>query len=275
VGDLSLTVLLPVYNGETYLGKAIDSVLSQSYRDFEFLILDDGSQDRTPAILADYARRDGRVRVLRHENRGVGYTLNRGLHEARGALIALIGADDIALPSRLARQIEFLESHPDHVLVGGYLRIIDSDDRTIGMRRYPTADRELRNRMLLYNPIGDPTVMYRRHHAVAAGGYTSRFKTCEDYDLLLRLATRGKIANLAEPLTGYRFHAASTKSQRTIRQLQDTLAIRRAATAEYGYSQTPASRMVSVAQLILTRLPPGLAYWLFMKLFIRRDRRQS
>jgi glycosyltransferase involved in cell wall biosynthesis len=275
MGGVPLTVLLPVYNGEPYLNKAIESVLSQSYGNFEFLVLDDGSRDRTPAILQHYAAQDGRVRVLHHENRGVGYTLNRGLSEARGDLIALIGADDVALPGRLEKQVSFLSHNADHVLVGGYLRIIDPEDKLIGMRRYPTSDRELRERILLYNPIGDPTVMYRRADALAAGGYTTRVRTCEDYDLLLRLAKRGKIANIPEPLTAYRLHPESLKSQRTLRQLKDTLAIRRIAAKEYGYSPTLGTRLVSAAQWFLTRLPPAVSYWLFVKLFVKPERQTA
>jgi glycosyltransferase involved in cell wall biosynthesis len=261
-----------VYNGEQYLRSAIDSVLSQSFRDFELLALDDGSTDSTPDILVEYARHDLRVRVLRHENRGVGYTLNRGIHEARGSLIAELGADDIALPGRIEKQVAFLNANPDYVFVGGQLRIIDSHDKSIGLRKYPIGDEELRARMLLYNPFGSPSLMYRRGDAIAVGGYTSRFGTSEDYDLLFRLAKRGKIANLPQPLTAYRFHSASTKSQRTLRTLRDTVAIKRTAFAEYGYRATLPARAVNIAQDALTRLPAGVAYWLFTKLFIRSER---
>lgn len=266
-----VTVLLPVYNAEPYLRKAIESVLSQSYRDFEFLILDDGSQDASPQIIAEYARDDSRIRALHHENRGVGYTLNRGIREARGALLAELGADDIALPGRLAKQVAFLDANPEHVLVGGYLRIIDGADRTIGLRKYPTDDERLREQMLLYNPFGSPSIMYRRADALAAGGYTSRFATSEDYDFLLRLARRGRVANLAEPLTAYRFHADSTKSTRTLAQLRDTIAIKRTAYAEYGYRQTLQARGVNLAQEVVARLPSGFAYWLFTKIAVRAE----
>jgi glycosyltransferase involved in cell wall biosynthesis len=268
---IPLTVLLPVFDGERYVGKTIESVLSQSYREYEFLILDDGSHDRTPEILEEYARRDPRIRVFRHENHGVGYTLNRGLAEARGSLIAQIGADDLALPGRLAKQIDFLERNPEYVLVGGYLRVIDSDDRPIGLRKYPTSDAQLRKRMVLYNPFGAPSVMYRREDALAVGGFTSRFWTCEDYDFILRLAKRGKIANLAEPLTSYRLHRGAIKSTQTLQQLRDTLETKRAAYTEYGYRESLAARAVNLAQAVMTRLPGELAYWLFTKVAIRTE----
>jgi len=265
---IPLSVVLPVCNGERYVGETIASVLSQSYRDFEFLIIDDGSTDRTPEILQDFAQRDDRVRVLRQENRGVGHTIQRGLVEARGRLIAQIGADDLALPGRLEKQVRFLEDNPDHVLVGSFLQIIDSEGRPIGVRTYPLEDRRIRSKLLLYNPVGSPAYTYRRGDALAAGGFTTRFPTCEDYDFVLRLAKRGKIANLAEALTAYRFHPSSTKSTQTRRQLRDTVDTKRAACREYGYRDTPASRAVNLVQLWMTRLPAGLIYWLFKRIFV-------
>jgi GT2 family glycosyltransferase len=271
MSGVAVTVLVPVYDGEAYIAKAIESVLSQSYCDFELLVIDDGSHDRTPEILARYATLDPRVRVLRHDNHGVGYTINRGLHEARGRYIAELGADDLALPGRLQKQCEFLDAHPDYVAVGGYLRIVDSHDRTIGTRTYPTSDERLRATMLLFNPFASPAIMYRREDAIAAGGYTTRFATCEDYDFLLRLARRGKVANLAEPMTAYRFHGTSTKSTRTLAQLRDTIRIKRTAFAEYGYRPTIAARAVNAAQELLALLPGGVSYWLFNRIFIRAD----
>lgn len=267
----AVTVLLPVYNGERYVAGTIASVLTQSFEDFELLILDDGSTDHTPQILAQCARSDARVRVLRHENGGVGYTLNRGMREARGALLAEIGADDFALPDRLMKQVEFLTDNPDHVLVGGYLRIIDQNDVPIGVRRYPTSDRALRNAMPLYNPFASPSIMYRRDEALAAGGYSSRFPACEDYDFVLRLAKRGRIANLPEPLTAYRLHPNSTKSTKTLRQLRDTLEIKRVAYREYGYTETLPARAVNALQEALTHMPHQLVYWLFTKIAIRGE----
>ena len=261
-----------MYNGEKYVAATIESILTQSFQDFELLILDDGSTDHTPQILTACARRDARIRVLRHENHGVGYTLNRGLAEARGALLAEIGADDLALPDRLSKQVEFLSNNGDHVLVGGYLRIIDQHDFPIGLRKYPTTDRLLRNALLLYNPFASPSIMYRRDAALAAGGYTSRFRACEDYDFVLRLAKCGRVANLPEPLTAYRFHPDSTKSTKTLRQLRDTLDIKRVAYREYGYPETVAARVLNVMQEAMMHLPHRLIYWLFTKLAIRSER---
>jgi glycosyltransferase involved in cell wall biosynthesis len=258
-------VLLPVYNGERYVGETIESILPQSYLDFEFLIIDDGSVDSTPSILGRYAVRDARIRVLRQNNRGVGCALNRGIHGSRGLLIAQIGADDLALPHRLARQVQFLDDHPDCVLVGGYLKVIDGRGRVIGLRTYPTSDRDLRNAMLSYSPFGAPSLMFRRTEGLVAGGFTVRFPTAEDYESVFRLAKQGKVANLPEALTSYRLHSGATKSQHTIRQLRDTLRARQTAYTEYGHRESFSARIVNIAQILMTRLPAPLIYWLYAK----------
>ena len=268
--NVPLTVLMPAFNAERYVGETIESVLAQSYRDFEFLIVNDGSSDGTARVLASYAGRDARIRVLSHANQGVGRTIDRGLNEARGDLIAIIEADDVMLPGRLEKQVAFMNEHLDYVVVGGYLRIIDPDGRAIGLRRYPTTDDALRARIVMYDPLGHPSLMFRRAEALACGSYTARFWTGSDYDFLLRLAQRGRMANLPEPLTAYRFHPNSIKSQRTLEQLRETLRIKRVAYEEYGYAESPLAKAVNFGQTVLTRLPGGFVYWLFTRLFIRR-----
>jgi glycosyltransferase involved in cell wall biosynthesis len=269
--SVPVTVLMPAYNAERFVGKTIESVLAQSFRDYEFLIVDDGSKDGTAAVLAEYAARDPRIRVLSQENRGVGRTIDRGLNEAQGELIAIIEADDLMLPGRLAKQFAFMNEHPDYVVCGGYLRIIDPDDRPIGMRKYPLTDEALRARMVMYDPLGHPSLMFRRADALACGSYTARFWTGSDYDFLLRLTLRGRMANFPEPLTAYRFHPNSIKSQQTLKQLGETLRIKRCAYKELGWVESPVAKLVNFAQDVLTKLPGGFVYWLFTRLFIRRD----
>ena len=268
----TLSVLLPVYNGAAYVEATIQSILEQSYRTYELIVLDDGSTDQTPQILERYVRSDPRLRVLRHANHGVGYTLQRGLVESKGRFVALIGADDLALPGRLEKQVAFLDANRDHVFIGGYLRIIDAHGRAIGLRRYPSTDERLRRAMLLYNPFGAPSAMFRRDDALAAGGFTSRFWTCEDYDFFLRLARRGKMANLPEPLVAYRLHENAVKATHTLRQLRDTLATKRAAYDEYGYRPSLLARTADFAMEIMTHLPPAMTYRIFTAIAIRAKR---
>jgi glycosyltransferase involved in cell wall biosynthesis len=268
MSDIKLSVLLPVYGGKKFVGRAIESVLSQSFTNFEFLILDDGTQAGTQEILWHCARQDWRIRLFRHDKRGPGYTLDRGIREARGAIVAEIGEDDVALPGRFQKQIDFLDSHADHVLVGSYLRIIDSVDRILGLQKYPTSDQQLRNLMPLYNPIGSPSVMYRRDEALAAGGYTARFRTGEYYDFILRLAWRGKVANLPEALAAYRFPERATRLRAIKEELRDALRVKRVAYSEYGYRRTLRARALNLAQAALSLLPNSVIYWLLTKEFV-------
>lgn len=268
MSGVQLSVLLPVYNGKKFVGRAIESILSQSYGGFELLILDDGSRDATPQILAQCARQDRRIRVLRHENSGGGYTLNRGIAEARGTFVAEIGADDLALPERFQKQIDFLTTHPDYVIVGSYLRIIDSVDAPLGLQKFPTTDRQLRRIMPLYNPIASPAIMYRRDAALEAGSYTTRFGTEHHYDYILRLAWCGKVANLPEALAAYRFPDRPVRLRSIKNELRDALNVKRAAYSQYGYRQTFQARALNLAQAALTLLPNSVIYWLLVREFV-------
>ncbi len=271
MSDVELTVLLPVYNGRKYVGRAIESVLAQSFGDFEFLILDDGSHDATRQILLQCARQDPRIRLLHHKKHGAGYTLDRGIREARGALIAQIGADDLALPGRLRKQLGFLRLNPDHVVVGSYLQIVDSFDQSIGLDKCPISDEQIRNSLTVYNPMSSASIMYRRDDALACGSYTARFATCEDYDFVLRLARRGKVANIPEPLAAYRFPDHSPKAPNVKGKLRDMLKVKRAAYSEYGYHESLSALVFNLAQRALSMLPNGIAYWLLTKDFVLSD----
>jgi glycosyltransferase involved in cell wall biosynthesis len=268
VSDVKLSVLLPVYNGKKFVGRAVESVLSQSYGEFEFLILDDGSDDGTPHILSHCARQDSRIRVLRHDARGIGYTLDRGIKETRGALVAEIGADDLALPQRFQKQVAFLDEHTDHVLVGSYLQIVNSVDQPLGLQKYPARDAELRRCIPCYNPVAAASVMYRRNDALAAGSYTTRFRTAEYYDFILRIARRGKIANLTEALAAYRFPDRSTRLRRIKDELRAELSVKRNAYSEYGYEETLLAWALNLLQGTLSLLPNSFVYWLLTKEFV-------
>ncbi|MEX0644400.1 MAG: glycosyltransferase [Parvularculaceae bacterium] len=204
-----LSVVMPVYNGERYLAAAVDSILSQSEPDFEFIILDDGSADASGEIIARYAGRDSRIRhIIGGANKGITARLNEGLSLARAPLIARMDHDDISLPQRFERQFALLEAQPQVVLVGSRVVIIDPDgDELIEMGDALTHEDINRGLMsgagqLVYHP----SVMFRREAALAIGGYDESFPSVQDLDFFLKLGERGRIENLAEPLLKYREH---------------------------------------------------------------------
>lgn len=203
-----VTVLMPVRNGAAHLQSAIDSILAQTFADFELLILDDGSTDATPAILG--ALSDPRVRVVTHpRNLGLVPTLNEGLELARGELIARQDHDDLSAPDRLQKQVAFLRDQPDCVLVGTEaFAMIGDEERAYRMLR-PSQSDSIRWYLCFDNAFIHSAVMARRQALLQEfGGYPSSFHS-EDYALWSRLARARETANLAEPLLGYREHAAS------------------------------------------------------------------
>ncbi|HEY8748520.1 MAG TPA: glycosyltransferase [Tepidisphaeraceae bacterium] len=207
-----LSVVMAVRNVQRYVALAIESVLSQTFKDFEFLVIDDGSTDNTSSILADYARRDSRIRIIQGPSGGLSAALNLGIAQARAPLIARMDGDDICLPTRFEKQIAFLQSHPEHVLVGSRCVLIDPDGRPIHEKPNTPLGHEQIDAMLLKMewPIVHPAVMMRADAFAKAGAYLEKYKTVEDHDVFLKLAEIGKLANLDEVLMYYRQHFKST-----------------------------------------------------------------
>lgn len=206
---------MPVYNGERFLREAIDSVLSQTYRDFELLVLNDGSTDASRSIVNSYT--DRRIRLIDNEqNRGLTATLNRGLAEASSALIARQDADDLSSPNRLAKQVEFLSHHPDVALVGTQARFIDKRGYSSGsiLQRACCHD-SIKWDLLFDNSFTHSSVMFRKGVVLGEfGGYDETFSYCQDYDLWSRVARCHRVANLRETLVGYRVHPYARMSDR-------------------------------------------------------------
>jgi glycosyltransferase involved in cell wall biosynthesis len=205
---------MAVYNGAAYLRQAVNSILGQTYRDFEFLIVNDGSTDDSHAILASYD--DPRIRILDNPvNVGLTRSLNRGLAESRGGLIARQDADDISHPHRIRRQTAFLDAHPQVVLVGGQARYIDEQGRARMSRIWwkATTPAGIRFQMLFDSPFFHTAVMFRRHQVWdILGGYDETFQTSQDFELWSRLIAAFEVANLEEILVDQRSHSASVSA---------------------------------------------------------------
>lgn len=210
----AVTVLLSVYNDRAYLPAAVDSILAQSFGDFELLIVDDGSTDGTAEYLAALA--DSRVRVLRNQqNAGLTRSLNRGLDAAAGRYVARMDADDLAGPERLERQVEFLDAYKAVGIVGSGRRLIDEAGRTIADARAVPDDVGIRRKCLLGNPFAHPTVMLRRDVLDAHGlRYDPAFRTAQDYELWTRLLCHTRGANVDEPLVRYRLRDGVSRTNR-------------------------------------------------------------
>jgi hypothetical protein len=209
VNDVPLvTVLMSVYNGEKYLSQAIDSILNQTLHNFEFIIINDGSTDNTADILNGYEKLDRRI-ILHHQaNQGLTATLNKGLRMARCTFIARMDADDVSFPERLAKQVDFLQAHPDVGVLGTGARVIDGYGNTSDTLQFPTQHGVLRWSMCFFDPIIHPTVMMRREIAERCGGYSSNIKYGQDYDLWRRMSCVTCLSNLSDILLHLRKHDA-------------------------------------------------------------------
>ena len=223
---------MAVYNGERYLREAIDSVLGQTFTDFEFLIIDDASVDHTPEIIAEYTDREQRIVVLRNQvNKGLTKSLNKGLRVARGEYIARQDADDVSLPSRFEMEIGVLDRQPDVVLVSGNIDLIDSDGHVWRRPRRTGCPRLVAWYLLFYNYLGGHSqVMFRRQPVVDLGGYSEEHPYGQDYELWLRLAEAGKIIIVPDVLLRYRDHEDNLSSSFAAAQRQYNLIASRRAT---------------------------------------------
>lgn len=241
---------MSVYNAERFLGKAIESIRAQSVRDYEFLILNDGSTDSSRAIIDSHAAEDPRIVPVHRENRGLVASLNELLDRARAPIVARMDADDIALPSRFAKQLAFLRDHPDYGVIGSWTRDIDADGAP-----YPLsgADHPVTHDDFLaaveHGPLlCHPSAMVRLEPVRAVGGYHAAFRHCEDYDLWLRLAGVTKLGSLPERLLDYRHTPEQVSSRHAVEQQTG------AAVAYIAYREREAGRPDPTATL--ERLPP-------------------
>ncbi len=220
--DKLISIILPTYNGSKWVKKAIESVQSQTYTNWELLVIDDGSMDNTAQITIDIAKVDHRIIYIKNEqNLGIQKTLNKGIKEAKGEHIARIDDDDEwAYKDKLKDQIEFLENHTDHVLIGTGVQAVSESGKIIFERVNPISDGQIRNIILNKNCFIHSSVMFRKLIAIQVGGYNEDLKSkhVEDYDLWLRMGKIGSFANL--PIIGVKLliHSSSLSYNNKVTQ---------------------------------------------------------
>lgn len=211
MGFPKVTVLMAVYNGEKFLRPSIESVLSQTYADFEFLIIDDASSDGTLEIINSY--KDPRIRIICNEkNQGTGFSRNKGILNSKGEYIAVLDADDIMYPERIAKQVLFLDEHPEIVLIGGAYDVIDQEGRWVQAIFHPTESIVIRWKLLFNNPIATSTTMFRKYAALEVGGYDQNLRIAEDYAFYVKLAEKYLISQIREKISAYRINTVGLTS---------------------------------------------------------------
>jgi glycosyltransferase involved in cell wall biosynthesis len=201
--DPIISVIMPVYNAELYVGKSIDSILNQTYKDFEFIIINDGSTDKSLEIIKSFS--DPRIKIISHTNKGIIYSLNEGMAVSKGKYIARMDADDISLIDRFEKQISFLETNPTIAMCGTWAEVINDSGLVTGSYEHPPINSvSIRSYILWHNPFIHPTVMMRRDIFKNTDWYDSRFKHAEDYELWTRIVFNHDVANIPEKLLQYR-----------------------------------------------------------------------
>ena len=222
----AVTVLMPVWNCVRFTRHAIRSILAQSFTNYEFIIVDDGSTDGTFDVIKQFAEEDQRIHLISRENRGLVASLNEGLSVARAPLVARMDGDDIATENRLAVQVAEFERRADLVLLGGQAQLIDAMDNPGRMLQVPNGIEQTRKALLVSCPFIHPSVMFRRKPVLEVGGYRDKYRHAEDYDLWLRLSSRGEIDNLPDIVLKFRRHGESvTDRHAKIQAISTALAL--------------------------------------------------
>ena len=229
-GEPAVSVVMGVFNGKRFLQSAVESILGQSFTDFEFIVIDDGSSDSSLPCLQEYARRDERMRVFSQPNRGISAAANRGCSLARGKYIARMDCDDISHSERFAKQIECLESHPETALVGSDVECIDDQGHVLEREVAPHDHEAIVNALATYNCFSQSVVMMRKAAFDCVGGYRSMLRNqAEDFDLWLRLSEKFEVANLPLILSQRRWHGDQLSIRGVVDQRLASLAVMKAA----------------------------------------------
>ncbi len=237
MGEPVISVIMPVYNAERYVGEAVRSILGQTRGDFELIIVDDGSTDGSGAILRGLAGKDGRIQLVSRANTGLTRALNEAAGLARGEFLARMDADDVAMAERLARQVEYMEGHGDCVAVGGAAACMTAEGWEIDTWLPPGEHEEIDRLHIegLGTGLAHPAVLMRREAFERAGGYRAECEPAEDLDLWLRLAEGGgRLGNVREVVLRYRMHVGSVLMVRRRAQWERTWEVIGAARARRG-----------------------------------------
>jgi glycosyltransferase involved in cell wall biosynthesis len=251
-----VSVVLPVYNALPYLKESVESILSQTYQNFELLLIDDCSTDGSNELLRKYVLEDTRVKlIVNNENLRIVKSLNKGIHASQGKYIMRMDADDISISTRMELQVDFMESNPEVGVCGGSMELVDSSLVHIGIRRYYLDDKAIRKHIFKFSPFSHPATMFRKSTLEQSDLYDPKCLHGEDYDLYFRIGKVAKFGNLQEIILKYRVHKNSL-TNKNLRELElETIKTRRKYFDAYG--ATTGDRVYSLLQLISIYIMPS------------------
>lgn len=230
-----ISVVMASHNGEKFIKEAIDSILGQTFSDFEFLIIDDGSTDLTAVILQEYSQKDQRIKIFTNkECLGLTKGLNILIKQAKGEYIARMDDDDISFKNRFEKQMDFMQKNSDVVLAGSFAFLINEKSEIIGEKKLAVTSEQIKKQLLFNNQIIHSSWFAKKDILIKEGLYNEQFKKAQDYEFVLRLATKYKIANLPENLLKYRVLKTSLSWQNKEQQ-KFAIKARFLAITKYGY----------------------------------------
>lgn len=259
-----VSVLMPAYKAESFIAESIESVLNQSFTDFELIVTEDDSPDATWEIITRYADKDPRMVAIRNEkNLGIAANRNKLISLARGEFVMWQDADDISMPERMAKQVAYLESHPRVGMVGGYLHFLN-EKSIISIRRYAPDDASLRGNIFRYSPVAQPAAMLRKAAVLEAGEYDLRYPPAEDLEMSFRIGRRYQFANLQEVVIQYR-ETTSGATYTGLRRMELlTLEIRRKYSKDTAYRMTLSAKLYNLMHWAsVYTIPPAVKIRIF------------
>lgn len=263
-----ISVIMPVYNSKSYLCHAIDSILSQTYQNFEFIIIDDRSTDGSWEILTQYAKKNKRIKLLRNSKHyGIFVKAKRAILKTKGDFIARMDADDIALPSRLEKQIFYLNNHKKTVAVGGNCILIDRNGDVVGVKTFPAKFNEIYRYIFKFVPLQQPTLMIAKKRLPKNFHYyIDGMNIAEEVELIFKLFLHGKVENLKDYVLMYRLHENNTSLKNVRKTFILTLLARLRAIIKYGYKPSFAGIITTIMQIFVVLVfPKSMVLYIYAK----------
>ena len=268
-----VSIITPAYNAEKYIKTAIDSIINQSYINWELIVIDDASRDNTWKIVQKYYKTDARIKILRNRtNLNVSRCLNLAISYSRGKYIARMDADDWSFPNRIKEQVTFMENDSNIVASGGAMMVCDVNLKKLYDRKYPESDIQIRKSIFRTSPFCQPSMIYRTKSLIEIGGFTDK-EFNEDLDLILRLGQKGKFRNITNLAIKHRLLHNSLTSQ-NIRMMEiDTLKLRYLAVIKYQYRFNLNDIGFNFIELISILIVPNwLKKFIFNQYYIIKNR---
>ena len=254
---------MSVFNQEKYLEESIKSILSQTFRDFEFIVVNDACSDRSYEILKYWADKDSRIKIIANEeNIGLTKSLNKAIKEARGEYVARQDADDISLPERLEKQVSFLDKHPEIKILGTFGYIIDENGKVLGGYRTSVSYANIKRDLIKKNPFMHTSVMIKKEIINKVGDYNEKFNVSQDYELWFRILRVAIGENLPLFLVKKRWHNDMISIKKDKEQIKNTIFFRKQAIEKGDYPKI--CYIYLLRPYLSSKLP------IFLKIFIKK-----